>query len=137
MTDDLTQTVLDALADQSRSAWNAAPRTAGWLAWKIGMDGLHVSEARVKKALAPLVESGAVVAAKGLDIPWGFHGKLTSATYYMTPELQAAELKVVADAADARRWEKAADEADLALRQRFPVEWRSLQKQFYQKGAGS
>jgi hypothetical protein len=134
MTEDLSQDVLDALAEQAVSKWNTAPRTTGWLKWKLAFSHINASEGRIKKALEPLLESGAVVAARGSDVPWRFHGKLATSTYYMTAEFQAAKLKEVADAAEARRWEKAADEADLAMRQLHPAEWDALKAKFY-KGA--
>ena len=50
-----------------------------------------------------------------------------------SPDHLDAKLKEVAEAVDDRRRQRAADLADIAMRQRYPKEWDALKDQFYKE----
>ena len=94
---------------------------------------------QVGNALGELVASGELVAVQGSDIPWAIPNK-RAGTYYLGVAVWQRELKEIADAKAAklrqRLEERAADEADLAMRSLHPVEWRRLFEQKLRELAG-
>lgn len=107
----------------------ATPLTKRGIIWRLTPEGGKSAPTAIGKALEALVASGEIIAVQGKDIPWNFYDK-RAGTYYLGATVWERELKVIADAeaADKRRWaeEFATDEADIAMRELHPVEWRKL-----------
>lgn len=131
MSEEIRELVLESLTPKHEYGRNA--RSSGWIKWDLERDGRRVPIGQIEKALKALLESGEVVALKGHEITWHFHDKRAATTYYMTPDYRDAKLKEVAEAVDDRRRQRAADLADIAMRQRYPKEWDALKDQFYKE----
>lgn len=122
MSDEIKQGILDILTPKS----GRGARTAGYFNFSLDNDDKKIPQRQIDKALKALVEEGKVVTFKGHEIPWNFLDKRPTSTYYMTPEYREAQLKEVAGRAKKRLEELAADAADLAMRAKYPADYRKL-----------
>lgn len=129
MSDEIKQGILDILTRKS----GRGARIAGYFNFSLDNDDKKIPQRQIDKALKALVEEGNLVTLKGHEIPWNFYDKRPASTYYMTPEYREAQLKDLAEAAENRRLQKAADEADLTMRQLHPKEWDALKAKFYKE----